>query len=251
MTKLEQTMEIWNNVNTVDDFINFIENPNIDYMNWSASFADSSKSGYWIGARIENLPDVSHLLDNSPQIKATELSSTTMTSSELEYHKNFNFGNGYDRHIPTQDLMKIAELLGFEDPSAYLNNQPPATLMGRHVDCITCFLHERTEELKNQKFDRVRRQPQGSKNVWRCFVALDDWHPGQIVNFEPNFWTHWKKGDVLFFNWQFTAHSTANTGVHNRPFLKITGTMKDDQFVLDAKENQNKIKVFNISKINS
>ena len=39
MKKLEQTMEKWNNVNTVGDFLNFIENPNIDYMNWSASFA--------------------------------------------------------------------------------------------------------------------------------------------------------------------------------------------------------------------
>ena len=64
MTKLEKTMEIWNNVETVDDFLNFIENPDIDYMNWSASFADSNKSGYWIGARIKNIPDVAHLLDS-------------------------------------------------------------------------------------------------------------------------------------------------------------------------------------------
>jgi|TARA_R110001592_G_scaffold345498_1_gene637412 hypothetical protein len=246
MTKLEKTMEIWNNVETVDDFLNFIENPDIDYMNWSASFADSNKSGYWIGARIKNIPDVAHLLDNTPQIKATELSPTSMTESELEHHKNYNFGSGYDRHVATQELMRIADVLGFEDPSAYLNNQPTGTLMGRHVDSITCFLHERTEELKGQKFDRERRQPQGSKDIWRCFVALDDWRPGQIVNFEPNFWTHWKKGDVLFFDWRNTAHSTANAGMHNRPFLKITGTMKDDQFVLDARQDQDKVKVFNL-----
>ena len=53
-----------------------------------------------------------------------------------------------------------------------------------------------------------------------------------------------KKGDVLFFNWQYTAHSTANAGMHNRPFLKITGEIDEDQFVLDAKQDQSKIKIF-------
>jgi hypothetical protein len=170
-----------------------------------------------------------------------------MTTSELEFHKKFNYGNGYDRHLPSKDLLKIANLLGFVDPSVYLNNQPPGSLMGRHVDSITCFLHERTEELQNTKFDRDRRQPAGSKDIWRCFVALDDWRPGQIVNFEPQFWTHWRKGDVLFFNWQYTAHSTANTGVHHRPFLKITGEMKDDHFVRDTKNDKTKIKVLDFN----
>ena len=32
--------------------------------------------------------------------------------------------------------------------------------------------------------------------------------------------------------------------MHNRPFLKITGELDDDRFVLDAKQDQNKIKVF-------
>ena len=73
MKKLEQTMQKWNNVNTVGDFLNFIEDPQIDYMNWSASFADSSKSGFWVGAKVKNIPDVSGFIDKNPQIKSTEL----------------------------------------------------------------------------------------------------------------------------------------------------------------------------------
>jgi len=244
MKKLEQTMEKWNNVNTVGDFLNFIEDPQIDYMNWSASFADSNKSGFWIGAKVKNIPDVSNFIDKNPQIKSTELSLTTMTPSERDHHEKFNYGNGYDRHIPPKELVKIADILGFKSQSVYINNQPPGTVMGRHVDSITCFLYDQPGDFKSQKFDRERRQPHGSKDIWRCFVALDDWHPGQIVNFEPNFWTQWKKGDVLFFNWQYTAHSTANAGMHNRPFLKITGEIDEDQFVLDAKQDQSKIKIF-------
>ena len=55
------------------------------------------------------------------------------------------------------------------------------------------------------------------------------------------------KKRVLFFDWRNTAHSTANAGVKDRPFLKITGTMKDDQFVLDARQDKNKIKVIDLN----
>ena len=88
------TIDKWNKVETVGDFLNFIEDPNIDYMNWSNSFADPNKSGFWIGAKIKNIPNVTHLLDNSPLISSTELSPTTMTVSELEHHKKFNYGSG-------------------------------------------------------------------------------------------------------------------------------------------------------------
>ena len=63
------------------------------------------------------------------------------------------------------------------------------------------------------------------------------------MNFEPDFWTKWKKGDVLFFDWRNTPHSTANCGTKDRPWLKITGTLKDDSYVLDARDNNN-IKTF-------
>ena len=62
-----------------------------------------------------------------------------------------------------------------------------------------------------------------------------------ILNFEPNFWHGWKKGDVMFFDWQNTPHSTANCGTEDRPLLKITGTLDDDSFVTIAR-NTGKIK---------
>ena len=103
--------------------------------------------------------------------------------------------------------------------------------MARHVDTISCLVNEQIRDIKSEPFDRDLRQPKNSKPIYRCFVALDDWHPGQIVNFEPHFWTNWKKGDVCFFHWRTTAHSTANTGWHDRPLLKITGTLTDDSWV--------------------
>tara|TARA_B100000579_G_C22847338_1_gene865232 strand:+ start:3422 stop:4162 length:741 start_codon:yes stop_codon:yes gene_type:complete len=241
------TMSKWQKVKTVGDFLDFIEDPNIDYVDFTNSFANNTEQSFWIAAHVTNTPNYKQLLKYKPEISATELSSTTMTASELDYHKSHNFGNGYDRYKPDSNLVKIADALGFENASIWINNQSPGTVMGRHVDCITCFMHENQEELRSQMFDKERRQPANSKNIWRCFVALEDWQPGQIVNFEPNFWTNWTKGDVLFFDWRNTAHSTANAGVKDRPFLKITGTMKDDQFVLDARQDKNKIKVIDLN----
>ena len=115
----------------------------------------------------------------------------------------------------------------------------PGTLMHRHIDFVSGYIYEQSEdtEFLELEYDKERRQPKGQKDLWRCFVALDDWKPGQIVNFEPGFWTNWKKGDVLFFDWRNTPHSTANCGIDNRPFLKITGILDDDSFVMDAKNN--------------
>ena len=89
-----------------------------------------------------------------------------------------------------------------------------------------------------QTYTFQKKQPKGTKPVYRCFVALDNWHPGQIVNFEPNFWTEWKKGDVLFFDWRNTPHSTANCGKKDRPLLKITGTLKDPTYVDEARQDK-------------
>ena len=89
------TSDKWNNVETVGDFLNFIEDPSIDYMDWSNSFGDSNKSGFWIGAKVKNIPDITHLLDNNPLIDSAELSPTTMTASEMKHHKKFTYGSGY------------------------------------------------------------------------------------------------------------------------------------------------------------
>ena len=221
----------WNKISTVSDYITFLEDDSIDWKNLTESFINPEISGCWTPANIKNLPDVQDVLDHEPTIKADELNSTTMTDSEIKLHKDHNYGNGYDRHHPDQRFLKIAELLGFENPSVWINNQPPGALMARHVDTISCLVNEQIRDIKSEPFDRDLRQPKNSKPIYRCFVALDDWHPGQIVNFEPHFWTNWKKGDVCFFHWRTTAHSTANTGWHDRPLLKITGTLTDDSWV--------------------
>lgn len=234
-----------NSFNTVKEYLDYLHDPNIDYMSITNNFANIDKSCFWVAANIQGLPDSSFIFDLEPDIKHDELVSETQTPSEMKYHREHNFGNGYDRH-KADSFHFVADLLGFEDPFIVINNQPPGALMGRHVDTITCYLNDKDENVLNMPFDNKLRQPLSSKPIYRCFVALADWKPGQIVNFEPHFWTEWEKGDVVFFDWQNTPHGTANIGSHNRPFLKITGTLKNDSWVIKAKEsNQSKKFIYN------
>ena len=237
---LDYTKNKWDQITKVKDLLAFLEDPKADVMELMKTLVDPAKSGFWIAANVDFDIDIDTIICNEPAISHHDISNTTRTASEIEHHKKYNFTNGYDRHAPTEEVMKIASALGFNtNPSCYINNQLPGTLMHRHIDFVSGYIYEQSEdtEFLELEYDKERRQPKGQQDLWRCFVALDDWKPGQIVNFEPGFWTNWKKGDVLFFDWRNTPHSTANCGIDNRPFLKITGILDDDSFVMDAKNN--------------
>ena len=236
---IDYTRQKWKEIAKVKDFLAFLEDPKADVMELMKTLADPTKSGFWIAANVEFNIDIDKIINQKPEISHNDISATTRTASEVEHHKKFKYTNGYDRHVPTTEILKIASALGFnKNPSCHINNQLPGTLMHRHIDFVSCYTYEQStdENFLDLEYDKDRRQPKGQKDLWRCFVALDDWKPGQIVNFEPGFWTDWKKGDVLFFDWRNTPHSTANCGIDNRPFLKITGTVDDDSYIHESKE---------------
>jgi hypothetical protein len=239
----------WSEIKKVKDFLAFCEDPKVDFMPFIETLIDHEKRSFWTAGNIEFDLDIQSAIDEDPQIHHKEISSTTRTVAEIEHHKKYNFGNGYNRHIPNDQILKIVSALGFEEGySSYINNQPPGVLMHRHIDSVSCYSYEKSEdqeEFLDREYDKIRRQPKGQKEIYRCMVALDDWHPGQIFALEPGFWTNWKKGDVMFFDWRNTPHYTANCGVHHRPLLKITGTLSDDSWVFEGKE-KGKIKKFKL-----
>jgi hypothetical protein len=235
---IDYTRSQWENIDTVNDFLKFCEDPKCDTQNFFTSLIDYDQSSCWTAANVDFDIDIDTILNQEPLIKSNELSLTTMHPTELQYHKDNNFGNGYDRIKPNPELLKIASAIGFaESSSVWVNNQPPGAMMGRHVDSISCFTYENsTSNINEMKYDKNLRQPKELSPIWRCFVALADWQPGQIVNFEPSFWSNWKKGDVVFFDWRHTPHSTANCGSQHRPFLKITGVLEDDEWIINSKK---------------
>ena len=237
----EKERKRWNAIKTVRDYFDFIEDPELEVHTFMFENCDTSKSGWWIVGNVEFDIDVKSIIAEDPQIKAKDVSTITRIPCEERHHDKFGYTNGYDRFVVKGDLDKVVQALGFEPGyQAVINNQPPAGLLHRHTDYISTYMYFKDENghsmSMDDEYDIKLRQPKGTKEIWRCFVALDDWHPGQIVYFEPKFWTHWKKGDVMFFDWRNTPHSSANTGLEQRPLLKITGTLKDSTYVTESRQ---------------
>ena len=238
----DETKNNWDRIKTVKDFKEWQSDPLHNVQEFLDKTRDPRAAGFWKAAEIK-LPDINHLILGEPDIKHDELSSINRPPSEIKLSEKYNFTTGYNRHKAKESCRNIANALGFgNDATIYINNQEPGSLVFRHMDYLSCYTDEQDDFL-HLEYDKKNKQPKGVKNVWRCFVALDDWHPGQIFSFEPYFWTHWKRGDVVFFDWRNTAHSTANCGTHDRPILKITGTIENDDYVLVARDN-NIVKFF-------
>ena len=231
-----ETQDNWNKIKTVQDFKDWQSDPMHNIQEFLDKSSDPREAGFWQAAEI-NLPSELELYLDEPDIKHHELSSINRPPSEIKLSEKHNFTTGYNRHKADGFYKEIAKALGFgDDATIYINNQEPGNLVFRHMDYLGCYTDEQDGFL-HLEYDKKNKQPKGMKDVWRCFVALDDWHPGQIFSFEPHFWTHWKKGDVVFFDWRNTPHSTSNCGIKDRPILKITGVIDNDDYVLIAKDD--------------
>ena len=53
---------------------------------------------------------------------------------------------------------------------------------------------------------------------------LEDWEPGQIVQFGNKVYIQWKSGTIFTWEWNTVPHVTWNGSWTRRPALQITGT---------------------------
>lgn len=69
--------------------------------------------------------------------------------------------------------------------------------------------------------------PEDPSRVFRAFIQLTDWQPGQFWEYGNYHWNQWCAGDVTTFDWQNIPHSTANAGHYPRVTFQITGIITD------------------------
>ena len=53
---------------------------------------------------------------------------------------------------------------------------------------------------------------------------IEDWEPGQILQFGNKVYTQWQAGMVLSWEWSTLPHMTFNGSWKKRAALQITGT---------------------------
>jgi len=169
-------------------------------------------------------------------------------NSELDNQRKHGFKKQYQLIEVTltdlfPELKAIEELFGMKWTKTDINYQPTSGAFPRHVDfLVTTFKRavENDEELANTPYDPMTKNPVGWK-FKRILVAMDNWYPGQLFNFEEHNWSNWKAGEVIDFNWPDCRHATANSSYNARAFLKITGLVRDDHWL--AKKEFRRFKI--------
>jgi hypothetical protein len=63
--------------------------------------------------------------------------------------------------------------------------------------------------------------------VRRMWVMFTDWSWGQFIQIGNTVWSHWRRGDVLYFDW-LVPHGSANCGHDVRESLVVTGSPTPD-----------------------
>lgn len=140
---------------------------------------------------------------------------------EVTIGKHFNF------------LKKLDDLLGMSWSKTDINYQPPSGSFPRHVDFLTTGFKraiEHDSKIANMEFDPLSKGPK-KYTLKRLLIPLDDWTPGQMWHFEEHFWSNWKSGQIIDFNWAHCRHGTANAGYTPRPLVKITGLITEDHWL--------------------
>lgn len=186
-----------------------------------------------IGGNWEYTPNESDLLVTHDNIRDNKF----VLKSEIETFETYGYDYGYDKYNCDDLANKMAELMGFDNHVSSVNYQPTGSMVNLHVDTLGCWVIGKSEELGSLEFDKEKRQPVGHPDLHRVFVALSDWQPGWMWQFGYEYWTDWKKGDVVWFDWRNVPHATANAGYSPRPIIKISGDSPFiDDLILNNKE---------------
>lgn len=127
----------------------------------------------------------------------------------------------YKQWIVTEEcpiLYSMADKVGLVDGQTNLQTQHTGMMLHLHIDTLTGLRKERKDTASSRATD----------HEWgRCFVMLEDWMPGHIIQFGNTYFPPWRAGDVIWFDWANIPHSTVNTGPWPRNILKITGKVTD------------------------
>jgi|TARA_Y100000289_G_C3919327_1_gene149337 hypothetical protein len=71
----------------------------------------------------------------------------------------------------------------------------------------------------------------------RFLIMLEDWEPGQVIQFGNKIYTQWRKGFAICWEWSTLPHLTWNGSWKKRPALQITGSTTEKTIELIKQSN--------------
>ena len=121
-------------------------------------------------------------------------------------------------------FQKIVEHLKFDTSkklTCKFNDQYPNDQLMWHIDNLP----------GNPRKERVIDNPEfnyANDNKIRFLITMEDWEPGQIIQFGNRIYTQWKAGTAFTWEWSTLPHLTWNGSWTKRPCLQLTGTATPD-----------------------
>jgi hypothetical protein len=178
-----------------------------------------------------------------------DLKDITATNSQVlpyrQHSKDHEFlsRSGFDRETHSVRvteknypvLYQLSKKFEFIEFSSAIQYQPPGGILPRHTDFLQGMWDQFSTDGTNfvsMPFDPITKSPKGYFGI-RVMIALTDWLPGQVFGFQDDYWTNWKLGDVVTFDWAHARHFTANASYAPRAYLKVSGIVDKHHWIFN------------------
>lgn len=126
----------------------------------------------------------------------------------------------FDRHPGTCPVFeKIVDFLQFDTSKKLtqkFNDQLPNQQLMFHIDNLP----------GQPRKDRVIGNPEfmhSDPSKIRFLILMEDWEPGQMVQFGNKIYTQWRAGTAITWEWSTLPHATWNGSWTKRGALQLTG----------------------------
>jgi hypothetical protein len=185
-------------------------------------------------------------LDKNRNVNFSNVYPRANVNDELD----FQAAHGFDRQfqvLPIEkaypELLSVVNGFDLEYADGSIHLHPPGICMPRHVDSLdsTWRIYAKSHpEILDKIVDPMTKSPTGYYGI-RLMMALTDWVPGHVFGAEDEYWSEWKAGDVMMFDWAHARHYTANLAFSTRAVLKINGVTTDPDHWIFKNINHNQI----------
>ena len=182
-----------------------------------------------------------HLIDVQETLRNQKIKSRQTVADFLIRTKNLRPADGLGDPLDIERwkvtdvtvVRKIADILGFSRPSGRVQVLPPGAMIPLHFDDLRFgYINNAEPSYEPTTFttEELRAFEQNPDLGQRVLVMLEDSHPGQALLFKDQVCNHWRRGDVIHWDWRTVEHATINVGYWSRPLLLLSGLVKPSWF---------------------
>ena len=172
---------------------------------------------------------------DSPQLAKQRKAYENNQMKDIVLYNNAD-GIDYFNMLPVfENMISTLQLNREQKLGCRFNDLYPNDQLMWHID-----KYKGKGELNKSTLDDPNFKYKPSDRI-RFLIMLEDWEPGQILQFGNRTYTQWRAGMVMCWEWSTLPHCVLNGSWKQRPALQITGAMTDKTIEIIKKGNSETI----------